>query len=147
MPLWAYGLPVIDTTLLALAMLLQKRSRANAMPVHQSLCIQCLSAAAIFSVYAWLEGDVTPVLNAEFIGGILWLVFIATFGAWWLCYVALRNSSPVQVTLVLYLSPPLTMVWAWLVFDEPLGWAMAVGLAVSLAGIVIASRSKAQQPA
>lgn len=145
-PLWAYALPVVGTTLLALAMLLQKRSRANAMPVHQSLCIQCLSAAAIFAVCAWQEGSMAPVLNAEFIGGILWLVFIATFGAWGLYYIALRTSSPVQVTLVLYLSPPVTMVWAWLVFDEPLGWAMAAGLTVSLAGILIASRPKAPSP-
>jgi drug/metabolite transporter (DMT)-like permease len=139
---WAYGLPVLGTLSLALATLLQKRSPVNAMPVYQSLCIQCLSAAAIFAVPAWREGGVLPVMNASFIGGILWLTFIATFAAWGLYYLALRKSSPARVTAILYLSPPVTMIWAFLMFGEPLSWAMAAGLLVSLFGIVIVARAR-----
>lgn len=140
-PIWAYALPVLGTLSLAIATLLQKRSPTVAMPVHQSLCIQCLSAAAIFAVFAWHEGSVLPVLDAGFIGGILWLVFVATFGAWSLYYIALRKSSPARVTAILYLSPPVTMIWAWIMFDEALSSAMAAGLAISLIGIVIFARS------
>ncbi|WP_439615057.1 DMT family transporter [Shinella sp.] len=142
-PLWAYGLPVLGTLSLALATLLQKRSASSDMPVYQSLCIQCLSAAAIFAVLAWHEGGVLPVLDVGFIGGILWLVFIATFAAWSLYYLALQKSSPARVTAILYLSPPVTMIWAWLMFGEPLSWAMAVGLVVSLVGILIVAKSQA----
>nr|WP_298098061.1 DMT family transporter [uncultured Shinella sp.] len=141
-PLWAYGLPVLGTLSLALATLLQKRSVVNAMPVYQSLCFQCLSAAAIFSALAWHEGGVLPVMDRGFIGGILWLVFVATFGAWSLYYLALRKSSPARVTAILYLSPPVTMIWAFLMFGEPLSWAMALGLLVSLAGIVLVARAR-----
>jgi drug/metabolite transporter (DMT)-like permease len=141
-PLWAYGLPVLGTLSLALATLLQKRSAVNAMPVYQSLCIQCLAAAAIFAVLAWHEGGVLPVLDRGFIGGILWLVFVATFGAWSLYYLALRKSTPARVTAILYLSPPVTMIWAFLMFGEPLSWAMALGLLVSLVGIVIVARAR-----
>jgi drug/metabolite transporter (DMT)-like permease len=141
-PLWAYGLPLLGTLSLAMATLLQKHSPANSMPVHQSLSIQCLSAAAIFALFAWHEGGVLPVLETGFIGGILWLVFIATFGAWSLYYIALRKSSPARVTAILYLSPPVTMIWAWIMFGEPLSWAMAAGLAVSLVGIIIVARSQ-----
>ncbi|MDH6230673.1 drug/metabolite transporter (DMT)-like permease [Mesorhizobium soli] len=144
-PLWAYGLPALGTLSLAMATLLQKRSPTNFMPVHQSLCIQCLSAAAIFSVFAWHEGGVLPIIEPGFVGGILWLVFVATLGAWSLYYLALRKSSPARVTAVLYLSPPVVMIWAWLMFGEPLSWAMACGLVVSLVGIVIVARS--QKPA
>lgn len=145
-PLWAYALPVLGTLSLALATLLQKRSPANTMPVHQSLCIQCLSAAAIFAVFAWHEGGVAPVMDAGFIGGILWLVFVATFGAWSLYYLALRKSSPARVTAILYLSPPVTMIWAWIMFGEPLSWAMAVGLVVSLVGVVMVARGRVVAP-
>jgi drug/metabolite transporter (DMT)-like permease len=112
------------------------------MPVHQSLCIQCLSAAAIFAVFAWHEGGVAPVMDAGFVGGILWLVFVATFGAWSLYYLALRKSSPARVTAILYLSPPVTMIWAWIMFGEPLSWAMAAGLVVSLVGVVMVARGR-----
>jgi len=141
-PLWSYSLPVLGTVALALALLLQKRTRAVSMPVYQSLCIQCLAAAAIFAVFAWHEGGVLPVVDPGFVGGILWLVFIATFAAWSLYYIALQKSSPARVTAILYLSPPVTMIWAWVMFDESLTWAMALGLVVSLIGIVIVARAR-----
>lgn len=141
-PVWGYLLPIAGTLSLALATLLQKRQASRALPVHQSLCIQCLSAAAIFSPFAWHEGGVAPILETGFIGGILWLVFVATLGAWGLYYLALRTSSPARVTAVLYLSPPVVLIWAWLMFGEPLSWAMAGGLAVSLVGVVIVARSR-----
>jgi drug/metabolite transporter (DMT)-like permease len=141
-PLWAYALPVIGTLSLALATLLQKRSPTHFMPVHQALCIQCLSAAAIFSVFAWNEGGVAPIFEPGFVGGILWLVFVATIGAWSLYYLALRKSSPARVTAVLYLSPPVVMIWAWIMFGEPLSRAMVCGLVVSIFGIIIVARSQ-----
>lgn len=103
----------------------------------QSLSIQCLSASAIFALLAWQEVGVVPVLEPSFIGGIAWLVIVATFAAWGLYYAALRRSSPARVTAVLYLSPPVTMIWAWILFGEPLSMAMAAGLLVSLTGLLI----------
>jgi drug/metabolite transporter (DMT)-like permease len=140
-PLWAYGLPVLGTLCFALATLLQKRSNAPKTTIVQSLSIQCLSAAAIFAVFAWQEGGLSPILDASFIGGILWLVFVATFASWSLYYVALRKSSAARVTAVLYLSPPVTMIWAWAMFGEPMSWLMLAGLAVSLAGIMIMAKA------
>jgi drug/metabolite transporter (DMT)-like permease len=146
-PLWAYGLPVLGTLSLALATLLQKRSPASAMPVHQSLCIQCLSAASVFALPAWFEGGLLPVYDIGFVGGILWLVLVATFGAWSLYYLALRKSSPARVTAILYLSPPVTMIWAWLMFGEPMSVGLFLGLAISLAGILVAAKAPPAAPA
>lgn len=144
-PLWAYGMPVAGTVALAVVVLLQKRWPAQQMAVHQSLAIQCLSAAAMFALFAWHDGGVLPVMRIEFVGGILWLVFVATFMSWGIYYLALRKCSPARVSSVLYLSPPLTLVWAWAMFGEPLSWAMAFGLVVSLAGIIIVARASPKQ--
>lgn len=139
-PLWAYGLPLLGTLSLAFVTLLLRRSPTTSLPVHQSLCIQCLAAAAVFALFAWHEGRVAPLLEAGFIGGVLWLAFIATFAAWGLYYFALKTTSPARVTAVLYLSPPVTMIWAFLLFGEPLSLMMVVGLVVSLAGIIMVVR-------
>lgn len=139
--LWAYGLPIAGTVALAVVVLLQKRWPAQQMAVHQSLAIQCLAAAAVFAIFAWQEGGVLPVMRLEFFGGILWLVFVATFMSWGIYYLALRKSSPARVSAVLYLSPPMVLLWAWAMFGEPLSWAMALGLAVSLTGIIIVART------
>ena len=146
-PWWAYLLPVLGTTALALATLQYKGKSASAMPIHQQLCIQCLSAAAVFAVVAAAQGSLLPSASPGFVGGILWVVFVATFGAWGLYYLALRHRSAARVTTILYLSPPVTMLWAWLMFGEPLYWYMWAGLAISLAGIVIFSRSAMPQAA
>ena len=140
-PLWAYGLPALGTLSLSVATLLEKRFPGRTMLVHQKLCIQCLSSAAIFAIFASRNGGVLPVLEPGFIGGILWLVLVATLGSWGLYYLALGKSSAARVTAVLYLSPPIVMIWAWVIFGEPLSWAMAGGLVVSLVGILIMARS------
>jgi drug/metabolite transporter (DMT)-like permease len=64
-------------------------------------------------------------------------------GVWSLYYLARRKSAPARVTAVLYLSPPVVMVWAWLAFGEPLSWAMVGGLVVSLVGVIIVARQPA----
>lgn len=139
-PFWAYGLPILGTAALAMATLWQKRTATGAMLVHQSLSIQCLSGAAVFAALSWRDG-LMPVVEWPFIGGILWLVFVATFASWGLFYLALRKFSAARVTAVLYLSPPVTMIWAFIMFGEPLSWAMVLGLIVSLIGIVIFTTS------
>lgn len=112
------------------------------MPVYQKLCIQCLAAAMIFAIPAWYEGSVLPVLNKGFIVGILWLVIFATFGAWGLYYLGLRHKPAARVTAILYLSPPVTMIWAWVMFNEPMSWAMAIGFVISVIGIIIFAKTK-----
>lgn len=145
-PLWSYVLPVLGTAALALGTLLQQGKPSNTMPVYQQLCIQCLAAAAVFAPLAWYEGSVLPVMNSAFVGGILWLVFVATFSSWGLYYLALQRLSAARVTAVLYLSPPVTMLWAWVMFNEPLSWGIAAGLVISLLGIVVFATAHKQAP-
>lgn len=145
-PPWAYGLPVLGMLALAFGTLLEKRGARTAMPLPQGLCIQSLVAAAIFAPLAWQEGGLVPPSGWGFAAGILWLVALATFGGYGLYYLCLRRIPAAQVAGVLYLSPPLTMLWAWAMFGEPLSWAMALGLAVSLGGVVLAARPGGRHP-
>jgi drug/metabolite transporter (DMT)-like permease len=140
-PHWAYALPVLGTLCVAVATLLQKRSSANVLPIHQSLCVQTLTAATLFGIYALREGRVIPPLERGFFEGISWLVIVATFGAYGLYIIALRRSSPARVTSVLYLSPPVTLIWARVMFGEPLTWPTAAGILVSLLGIIVFAKA------
>jgi drug/metabolite transporter (DMT)-like permease len=141
-PVWVFALPVLGTAAFALATLLLRNSHSRDMPVYQQICVQCLSAAGAYLPFAWAQDGLLPAMRLEFIGGILWLVFVATFGAWSIYYVALRRFTPARVTAVLYASPPLTLVWAWLMFDEPMSISILLGLLISLAGFSIFATSK-----
>lgn len=138
-PVWALALPVAGTMAFALSAVLQRRLRPASVAVHQSVCLQCLTAAALFALAALPFGGVTPPASPSFAAGILWLVVFATFGGYGTYYACLRRWPAARVTAVLYLSPPVTMLAAHLAFGEPLSPLMLAGTAVTLAGVALAT--------
>lgn len=141
-PFWAYGVTVGSMLVFAFASVLHKRQRSGHMPVHQSLCIHTLTASVLFGGCTLAQqGNLTPPLTLGFAIGIIWLVLIATFVAYSVYYISLRLFPVAQVSAAIYLSPPVTMLWAWALFSEPLTTAMFAGLAVTLVGVWLTSRS------
>jgi len=70
-----------------------------------------------------------------------WLVLIATFATYSVYYTSLRLFPVAKVSAAIYLSPPVTMIWAWALFSEPLTLPMFLGLAVTFVGVFLTSRS------
>lgn len=138
-PLWAYVVTLGSMLVFALATVVQKRMGTISMPIHQSLCIQSLTAAVLFAACAAYSGSLMPPLNGSFEIGIAWLVLFSTFLCYAVYYLSLRFFSATQVSSVLYLSPPVTMIWAWLMFNEPLSGIMFIGLVVTLFGVWLTS--------
>lgn len=66
-------------------------------------------------------------------------MLLATLGCYGIYFICLRLYSPARISAVIYLSPPVTMLWAWAMFGEPLTLIMFAGLSVSLAGVWLAS--------
>lgn len=142
-PLWAYGLPVAGMLSLAVATLWQKRIPAkHAMPLLPGLWVQCCVASVVFALAGGSQGSLVPLPSAGFMLSVLWTATLPTFGGYGLYWLCLRRSSATRVAAVLYLSPPLTMLWAWAMFNEPLSWHLAAGMAVSLVGIWLVSRAE-----
>ena len=53
----------------------------------------------------------------------------------------IERGAGTRVTSVFYLTLAVTAAMAWLMFGEPLSWAMGLGLLVSLVGIVIVAQT------
>lgn len=143
-PVWAYGLPMLAMGVFAAMTVVQKRVGAFDMPIHQSLCIQCLTAALCFAAVS--GGRLAPPMEAQFLFGVGWLVLVATFVCYSVYYLCLRLYPAAQVASVIYLSPPVTMIWAWAMFGEPLTAMMFAGLAVTFAGVWLAASRGAVVP-
>ncbi|WP_336717991.1 DMT family transporter [Asaia bogorensis] len=124
----------------AVASGLYRRRKAQHMPVYQSLCIETLMGSVLFGLCALTQGGLAPPMTQEFAIGMLWLVLIATFLAYAVYYSSLRLFPVEKVSAAIYLSPPVTMIWAWILFSEPLTIAMFAGLAVTLVGVWMTSR-------
>lgn len=143
-PLWAYGLPVAGMFSLAVATLWQKRVRSEPMGLLPNLWVQCFVSGFAFAAIEGSQGSLAPIPTAGFALSVLWTVALSTLGGYGLYWVCLRRSSATRVASVLYLSPPITLVWAWAMFGEPLSWQMAAGMAVSAVGIWLVMRVEAR---
>ena len=135
-PGWAYGLTVGSMLIFAVASVLHRRRRTQHMPVHQSL----LMGAVLFGLCALTQGSLAPPMTRDFAIGMVWLVLFATFLDYAVYYTSLRLFPAAKVSAAIYLSPPVTMLWAWMLFSEPLTAAMFAGLAVTLVGVWMTSR-------
>ena len=141
-PLWAYGLPVIGMLSLAVATLWRKQLKhADSLGLLANLAVQCGVSSIAFGAAAAWEGSLWPMRTEGFAIGVLWTAGISTmmgYGLYWLC---LQRATPTRVASVLYLSPGVTMLWAWAMFDDALTITMLIGTAISAVGIWIVVRA------
>ncbi|MDB5980482.1 MAG: hypothetical protein JWQ69_1497 [Pseudomonas sp.] len=145
-PLWAYGLPVLGTFSLAVATLWQKHLPASqSLDLLPNLWLQCCVSSFAFAIIEGTQRSLAPIPSTGFALSVLWTVGLSTLGGYGLYWVCLRRATATRVASILYLSPPVTMLWAWAMFNEPLSWQMVSGMAVSGIGIWMVVRSEAQE--
>lgn len=143
--LWVYGLPLLGMFSLAIATLWQKRTKATAsLDLLGNLWLQCCICCVPFALLAAMDGSLMPVPSGGFALSVLWtsISTIGGYGLYWLC---LKRSTPTRVASVLYLSPALTLVWAWAMFGEPLSWLMGLGTLISGLGIWLVIRNEPKE--
>jgi drug/metabolite transporter (DMT)-like permease len=105
---------------------------------------QYLSAFVLFALFAFLTETLEVRWTAEFVIAIGWLVFGLSLGAIWLLYFLIRRQAAARVVSLFYLTPPLTALMAWLLFDERLAVLSLVGMAVCVAGVALVNWGGAQ---
>ena len=107
--------------------LLERRWRLATAPFDQ-LTIHCLTACVVFVAAAGFGGRLAPPAAPGFWWAVVWVVVLSTFGGYGCYLLALRALGATGASTLLFLTPPTTMVWALLMFGEPVGWSTAVGL-------------------
>jgi len=73
----------------------------------------------------------------EFLFALGWLVVVLSFGAIWLLYFMIRRAAATRVVSLFYLTPPVTALIAWALFDERLAPLALLGMAVCAAGVFL----------
>ncbi|WP_414450054.1 DMT family transporter [Burkholderia sp. 22PA0099] len=143
-PVWALGLPVAGMVSLAAAGIWRKRlsaaAHAPSLSPMAALWVHGVVTALIFAVLQGARGSLMPVASAGFAAGVAWTAIFSTLGGYGLYWACLRRASPARVSSVLFLSPSVTLVWAWAMFHEPLTWRMLLGTFVAGAGVVLIAR-------
>lgn len=123
-----YLLVVGGMLALSVGTLLERRWDLPTKPFDQ-LTIHCLTSCGVFVAAAAVTGRLAPPMTPAFWWAVLWVVVLSTFGGYGCYLLTLRALGATGVSTLLFLTPPTTMVWALLMFGDPISWTTVVGLA------------------
>jgi drug/metabolite transporter (DMT)-like permease len=107
---------------------LLERRWGLATPFLDVLTIHCLVSCAVFTSAAAVTGRLVPPATPAFWWAVVWVVVLSTFGGYGCYLLTLRALGATGASTLLFLTPPTTMVWALLMFGEPMGWTTLAGL-------------------
>lgn len=138
-PWWAYGLPFLGMAALVAATLVERRTSAAATPLVEALGIQTAASAVLFAVLAMATGQLAPptVELGAFSLAVAWFIGLSTLGAYGFYWLTLRRTGVTHLSSLIYLTPPTTMLWAWLMFGDPVTLRALIGLAVCAAAVTL----------
>jgi drug/metabolite transporter (DMT)-like permease len=142
-PLWAYTLPFVGMAGLVAATLLERWTSLKTKfetSLDMALAIQCTVSAVLFGAMAVFWGGPEPPGDGRFWLAVLWTVALSTFGGYGFYWLNVKLSSVARVSSLIYLTPPTTMIWAYLMFGESMDLLAVLGLMVCLIGVLLASR-------
>jgi drug/metabolite transporter (DMT)-like permease len=94
----------------------------------------------------WLE-PMQVQWTPELIGALLWSILPLSIGAMSLWFLLLRQGAATRVSSLMYLTPPTVAIMAWWLFDEPLTLWIALGIAVTVAGVWLVTHRATSKPA
>ncbi|KAA0918079.1 DMT family transporter [Dietzia sp. ANT_WB102] len=140
-PWWAYLFPVTGMLSLATGTVLTQRLRPPE-SLLQSITMQSVVAGVALMSAALLSGQAAPVAEVDFWVAVAWLVFLSTLCGYVLFVFVTRTRGATVASVLLYLTPPTTMVWVWLMFGVPITLLAVAGMAVSAVGVVLVLRSR-----
>jgi drug/metabolite transporter (DMT)-like permease len=135
-PWWGYALPFGAMLSLVAATLLERRTRPGGSAVA-ALAVQCAVSAVLFTGLAAVTGTLAPPAGGGFWLAVAWVVVLSTLGGYGLYWANLARSGVARVSALLYLTPPTTLVWTWLMFHEAMDAGALVGTAVCGVGVAL----------
>jgi drug/metabolite transporter (DMT)-like permease len=119
--------------------LYQKRHCAG-MDLRTGNVVQFAASGLATGLLALLFEDNRIVWSGEFVFALLWLVLVLSLGAISLLYVLIRRGAASRVSGLFFLVPPCTALIAWPLFGETLGPMALLGMALTVAGVAMATR-------
>ena len=116
--------------------LYQKR-HCGAVPMLTGGVIQYAAAGIVTAAATYATETMVVQWTPQFAFALGWLVLVLSLGAIGLLFTMIRHGEASRVASLFFLTPPVTAVMAWLLFDESLPAVALAGLAVSAAGVAL----------
>jgi drug/metabolite transporter (DMT)-like permease len=131
---------MVVTTLIA-------KAKWDGSDLGPALALQTTVTALLFIPVAAHFGVFWPEPSLHFGVAVGWAIVFSTLGGYGFYYLCLMRSGTVRTSSLIYLTPPVTLVWAWAMFGEPMSLYTLAGLLLCLAGVWLARGERAPRPA
>lgn len=69
------------------------------------------------------------------VGAILWSIFALSIGATSLLFILIRRGAATRVASLMYLTPGVTAIMAWILFGEAISFWMLAGICLTATGV------------
>lgn len=133
----ACGFAVFALFCITLGTLYQKKYCAH-FDWRSGAFLQFLPSLLVTAPLAWYVEGFAVQWKSPFLVALAWLVLVLSIGAIGLLNYLIRSGSAVNVSRLFYLTPACTAIIAWWVFGETMNGQMVAGMAVAIAGVVLA---------
>jgi drug/metabolite transporter (DMT)-like permease len=97
--------------------------------------VQFSAALLLVIPVALLFETRTVEWTTSLIGAWVWSVLALSLGATSLLFLLIRRGAATRVATLMYLTPAVTAIMAWLLFDEEITAIMVLGMALTAAGV------------
>ena len=101
------------------------------------MLIQYAAAGVLFALGAAAFETRIVHWTPGFLFALCWLVIVLSFGAIWLLYFLISRSAATRVVSLFYLTPPVTALMAWALFNERLAVGALVGMVFCVLGVFL----------
>jgi drug/metabolite transporter (DMT)-like permease len=111
-----------------------------------ALAMQTTVTAVLFVPVALYTGTFWPEPSWQFGGAVAWAIAFSTLGGYGFYYLCLMRSDTVRTSSLIYLTPPVTLLWAWAMFGQPMSLYTMAGLLLCLAGVALSRGERVPRP-
>lgn len=136
-PLWAYLLPTLGMLSLASGTVIGRRIRPPE-SLFETIMMQSVVTAVVLMTLAVGFGEASPPAAPAFWRAVAWLIVLASLGGYVMYVFVAEKQGATVVSTLLFLTPPTTMFWVYLMFGTRVTVAGLVGLLICGFGVWLA---------
>lgn len=136
----AVALAVLALIGITVGTIYQKRFCTMA-DMRSGAVVQFAAAGLACLAVAWLFETMRVEWSRDFIFALAWLVIVLSIGTVSLLYLLLRRGAAAKIASLFYLVPPVTALFAWMLFGETLGTMALAGMGLVAVGVALVQRN------
>ena len=126
---------------------LWQRHANRDVPLLGGTATQYLTSAVVLGALALTVERVPITVTPTAVFAMVWAVVLLSFGSTLTLLWLLQRGEASRVSALVFLTPPLSAIEAFLLFDDPIGFAAVAALGVTAVGVWLVLRSPEPVPA